>query len=133
MGDRANIFFKNGDGGIGVYGHWAGQAMAGAAAQVLKSKAFKARLGDPNYAMRIGVQIVLEALGAESTSETGCGLWEPAGGPDDNEYPFIVIDVLDGSVFVADDWRHPKPKEEVARPTEAAIAKRMDRGGEDDS
>ncbi len=55
MGDRSNVFFKNGAHGVGVYGHWAGLAMADAAMAVLASKAFKARLGDANYATRIGV------------------------------------------------------------------------------
>jgi hypothetical protein len=127
MGDRANIFFRNRQGGIGVYAHWAGPAMADAAALVLRSKAFRARVGDANYATRIGVQIVLETLGADSKADTGFGLWTPITGADDNEYPYIVVDVTDGSVFVAKDWRKPKKTERVAKPTKAELRKRMAR------
>jgi hypothetical protein len=132
MGDRANVYFRNGKAGIGVYGHWAGSSIASAAAKVLASKAFKARIGDPNYATRIGVQIVLEELGAEPSSETGFGLWTSVGGADDNEYPYIVIDVNDGKVFVAADWKKPKPSERVEKPTEKKLLSLMTAGEEPD-
>jgi hypothetical protein len=125
MGDRSNLFFRSGKGGIGVYGHYAGVAMADAAAAVLKNPSFKARLGDRNYAFRIGVQTALDVLGASAADETGYGLWTPATGADDNEYRFIVIDVDDGTVFVANDWKKPKPSEKLARPTAAAMRKKM--------
>ena len=125
MGDRSNIFFRNGKGGIGVYAHWAGLSMADAAMRVIQSKAFKARVGDANYATRIGVQIVLDALGAEVGSDTGFGLWTPLSGADDNEHNYVVVDVMDGSVFVAKDWRKPKKTERVAKPTKAELRKRM--------
>jgi hypothetical protein len=125
MGDRSNLFFRSDEGGIGVYAHWSGTEMAAAAAKVVASKAFKARLGDTNYALRIGVQIVLEALGADVKSETGFGLWTPATGVDDNEYPFIVIDVEDGSVFVTENWEKPTKRDLVDKPTAANIKKRM--------
>ena len=125
MGDRSNIFFRSGKDGIGVYAHWAGEAMADAAMRVVQSKAFQGRLGDPNYAMRIGVQLVLETLDADSKSDTGFGLWTPATGPDDNEYPWIVVDVDSGDLFVAKNWKKPQPKERVAKPTAAEIRKRM--------
>jgi len=125
MGDRSNIFFRTKGGGIGVYAHWSGLAMADAAARVAKSKAFKARVGDRNYAMRIGVQLVLETLGAESDSETGFGLWMPATGPDDNEYRYVVVDVDTGALFVTSNWKTPKPSERLANPTAGAIRARM--------
>jgi hypothetical protein len=125
MGDRANIFFRSGKEGIGVYAHWSGLAMAGAAMKVMKSKAFNARLGDAHYAMRIGVQLVLEALGAESKSEVGFGLWTPTTGPDDNEYRWIVVDVETGALYVSNDWKKTRPADRVAKPTLSEIRRRM--------
>ncbi len=125
MGDRSNIFFRNGKAGVGVYAHWSGLAMADAAMRVVKSKAFVGRLGDANYATRIAVQAVFEALDVDAKSETGFGLWTPAGGPDDNEYRYVVVDVNDGALFVASDWRKPKPSDRIAQPTAARIRKAM--------
>ena len=125
MGDRSNLFFRSGKDGIGVYAHWAGEAMADAAMRVMKSKAFRDRLGDEHYAMRIGVQLVLETLGANSKSDTGFGLWTPAMGPDDNEYRWVVIDVESGDLFVAKSWKKPLPSERVSSPTAAEIRRRM--------
>ena len=99
--------------------------MADAAMRVMKSAAFRERLGDATYAMRIGVQIVLETLDADSKSDTGFGLWTPATGPDDNEYPWIVIDVETGDLFVAKNWKKPLPSERVSKPTVAEIRRRM--------
>ncbi len=127
MGDRSNVFFRSGRDGIGVYAHWSGDAMADAAMRVLKSKAFQGRLGDAHYAMRIGVQIVLEQLGADVKSDTGFGLWTPGTGPDDNEYDWIVIDVDTGELFVAKNWKKPQPRERVKKPT-AAVIRRLMRG-----
>jgi hypothetical protein len=129
VGDRSNVFFRNGTKGVGVYGHWAGLGMADAAAAVLANKAFKARLGDANYATRVGVQTVLGVLGVKATDETGCGLWTSETGPDDNEYPYIVIDVDTGELFVTSNWKKPKPSEKIAKPTKAAIAKAMKSSG----
>ena len=128
MGDRSNIFFRHGKGGIGVYAHSSGLEMASAAAKVITSKAFKARIGDANYAIRIGVQLVLEHLGADAKSDTGFGLWTPITGADDNEYPYVVIDVNSGALFVAKDWKKPKSTERLAKPTAATIKKRMQGG-----
>jgi hypothetical protein len=125
MGDRSNLLFRTKGGGIGVYAHWAGLAMADAAARVLRSRAFKSRLGDPNYAIRIGVQLALEALGAESAAETGFGLWTPATGPDDNEYRYVIIDVDTGQVYVATNWKKPRTRDRVTKPTSAEIRRRM--------
>jgi hypothetical protein len=125
MGDRSNVLFRSGREGIGVYAHWGGEAMADAVVKVLKSKAFKARLGDAHYAMRIGVQIVLETLGADSKADTGFGLWTPTTGPDDNEYRWVIIDVETGATYVADNWKKPKPADRVANPTAAEIRRRM--------
>lgn len=125
MGDRSNIFFRADGGGIGVYGHSAGTFMADAAMAVLKNPAFKKRLGDTNYALRIGVQTALETLMADSRDEIGFGLWTPATGVDDNQYGYIVIDVDDGTVFVAKDWKKPKPAEKIAKPTAASLRKKM--------
>ena len=125
MGDRSNVFFRSGRDGIGVYAHWSGESMADAAMRVIQSKAFQARLGDEHYAMRIGVQLVLEALDADPKSETGFGLWTPATGPDDNEYRWVVIDVDTGDLFVAKNWKKPLPSERVAKPTASEIRRRM--------
>lgn len=132
MGDRANIFFRGEKGGVGVYGHWAGRGMAMAAARVMTSKAFKARIGDANYATRIGVQIVLEELGAKSKEETGFGIWTAQSGPDDNEHKFIVIDVNTGEVFVSNNWKKPGKADLVPSPTANAILERMGSGDDDD-
>lgn len=116
MGDRSNIFFRNVKGGIGVYGHWAGVSMATAAMAVINNAAFKQRIGDCTYATRIGVQTVLEHLGALATHETGFGLWSAEMGPGDNEHKYIVIDVGDGSVYVAGDWDNVRECELVPKP-----------------
>jgi hypothetical protein len=99
--------------------------MADAAMRVIQSRAFQGRLGDEHYAMRIGVQIVLETLGADSKSDTGFGLWTPQTGPDDNEYRWLVIDVESGDLFVAKNWKKPLPSERVVKPTVAEIRRRM--------
>ena len=125
MGDRSNVLFRSGKDGIGVYAHWSGEEMADAAMKVIHSKAFNERLGDATYAMRIGVQIVLETLGADSKSDTGFGLWTPSTGPDDNEYRWVVIDVDSGDLFVAKNWKKPLPSERVTKPTVAEIRRRM--------
>ncbi|MFT3709383.1 MAG: hypothetical protein QM817_17225 [Archangium sp.] len=125
MGDRSNLFFRSAKGGIGVYGHYAGVSMADAAMAVLKNPAFKARIGDKNYAFRIGVQTALDVLGATAAEETGYGLWTPATGADDNEHRYIVIDVDTGALFVAKDWKKVKPSEKIAKPTAASIRKKM--------
>ena len=99
--------------------------MADAAMRVIRSKAFRDRLGDEHYAMRIGVQIVLETLEADSKSDTGFGLWTSSTGPDDNEYRWVVIDVDTGDLFVAKNWKKPLPNERVAKPTVSEIRRRM--------
>lgn len=119
------MFFRSGKDGIGVYAHWAGESMADAAMRVLESEAFQERLDDVSYALRIGVQIVLETLGADSKEDTGFGLWTPGTGTDDNEYPWIVIDVETGDLFVAKNWKKPLPNERVAKPTVGEIKRRM--------
>jgi hypothetical protein len=91
----------------------------------MKSKAFKARVGDANYALRIGVQLVLQTLQADPTSDTGFGLWTPATGPDDNEYRYVVVDVDEGHLFVCSDWKKPKPGDRIATPTAANIRSAM--------
>lgn len=126
MGDRSNLYFKNGDHGIGVYSHWAGVGMASAAVQVLKNPAFKARLGDASYATRIAVQTALEALGASPSEETGFGLWSSATGPDDNGYRFLVIDVKTGKLYATNEWRSPLASDELSSLDEATIAAAME-------
>jgi hypothetical protein len=130
MGDRSNLFFRTARGGIGVYAHWSGLGIADAAAKVMASKAFQGRIGDTNYALRLGVQLALETLGADSKEETGFGLWTPATGADDNEYPYVVIDVDEGVLFVTRDWQKPSKADQVDKPTAAAIRKRMSAGAE---
>lgn len=125
MGDRSNLFFRAAKGGIGVYAHWSGLDMATAAMAVLKNDAFQQRVGDTHYALRIGVQTALEVLGADSKADIGFGLWTPETGADDNGYNYIVIDVNDGSLFVAQDWAKPKPSEKVAKPTVSLLRKKM--------
>jgi hypothetical protein len=117
VGDRSNLYFRDGDDGVGVYAHWAGTGMAAAAMAVLKSKAFKARLGDTSYALRIGVQTALESLAASATEETGFGLWTAAAGPDDNNYKYIVIDLESGDCYVTGNWKKPPAKDKVEAPT----------------
>jgi hypothetical protein len=124
MGDRANIFFRGVDGhGIGVYGHWAGEEMPKAAEAVLKNSNFQRRLKDCDYATRIGVQTVLDAIGASHTEETGYGLWTDAGGPGDNEHRFIVIDTTTGDLWVCDKWEAPEKGELIRPPSLANIEK----------
>ena len=125
MGDRSNVLFRNGDSGIGVYSHWGGLTMAEAVVSVIERPAFRARVGDPSYATRIGVQGVLELLGADSTVETGFGLWTPEGGADDNGYGYVIVDVLDGSVYVAPDHRDVQESHRVDPPTVEAIQDAM--------
>jgi hypothetical protein len=127
MGDRANVYLRNDNSGIGVYGHWAGLGMAEAAMAVLANDAFRKRLGDASYATRIAVQTIFAAVGADPNEETGFGLWTSASGPDDNEYRFIVIDVDSGELFVSDDWKDPRPEDKLADPTTDAIVARMQR------
>lgn len=125
MGDRSNLYLKNGDHGVGVYSHWAGVGMAGAALRVLANPAFKARLGDPSYATRIAIQTALEALGADATQETGFGVWSSATGPDDNGYRFLVIDVKSGKLYATNEWRSPQAGEEIKVLDEESIAAAM--------
>lgn len=125
MGARSNLFFKNGNDGIGIYSHWAGKDMADAAMAVLESKAFKNRLGDSSYATRIGVQLALEQLGSQSGSETGFGLWTAESGVPDNEFGIIVIDVNTGKIAVTNNPQSVGPAEWLDSPTVAVLKKRM--------
>jgi hypothetical protein len=122
MGDRSNIYFRNGNVGIGVYAHWGGTGVAAAAAKVAASEAFRRRIGDANYATRIGVQIALDALGCSPTNETGFGLW-PKGSADDNSYPYVVIDVNDGAIYVTLDVDALDAKKRVTGATVEAMEK----------
>ena len=99
--------------------------MAEAAVRVLKNPAFRARIGDVSYATRIGVQTVLETLGASASEETGFGIWSSATGPDDNGYRFLVIDVRSGQLYAASDWKNPTASEELTVLEAAAIAEAM--------
>jgi hypothetical protein len=133
MGDRSNIYFRKG--GIGVYSHNGGTRMAEAAMRVLENPAFQRRVGDPSYATRIGVQTVLESLGSRATDETGVGLWDSHRGPDDNEHRFIIINVMNGRLYVSDDWHDNSlheggaelMAESIQKPTLEAILAEMRR------
>lgn len=126
MGNRSNLFFKNGNDGIGIYAHNAGAELAEVAASVVKNPAFKSRLGDPSYALRIGVETALECLGSDGFIETGFGLWTANMGPDDNDsYPYIVIDVLDGQVYVTKSLRNPREDEVVPDPSSDVLKNLM--------
>jgi hypothetical protein len=99
--------------------------MAEAAMAVLSSPLFKTRIGDAPYAMRIGVQIVLDNLGA-SLEELGFGLWTRSMGPCDNAYGIIVIDVNTGGVYVTSNPQHPGVScTPVLEPTEELLRKLM--------
>ena len=125
MGERSNVFFKNKNNGVGVYSHWAGMKMADAVAKTVALQSFQSRLRDPSYATRVGVQSVLEALGATLDKGTGFGIWTPEDGPDDNNYPFLVVDVNTGAVCVSDDYLDCKAADRVNPPTAEALRQRM--------
>lgn len=116
MGDRSNILFQNGDDApIGVYCHWAGLSLARSAMKVLKNRAFQARLGDADYAIRIGVQVVLADQGASMTEDTGFGLF--VGDSPDRNYNDIIINVNTGRLMVGGTA--------IDNPTEAKIRQLM--------
>lgn len=93
---------------------------------MISRPAFKNRIGDASYATRIGVQGVLEFLGADSNEETGFGIWTPGWGEPDNEYPYVVVDVEDGAVFVSDDYSDKDDAHRIDPPTAKAIGEAME-------
>ncbi len=128
MGNRSNLYFRRSGGGIGLYAHWSGVEIAEAAAAVIASPAFKARVGDPSYATRVGLQLAFEALHVTVATDRGFGLWTQAQGPDDNEHRFVVIDVESGKLFVCDDWKQTTDMDLILEPTARNIAERMQPG-----
>ena len=100
MGDRSNVFFQQEPGvGIGVYFHWGGTGVADAVSGLSDNRGFMNRLGDEQYATRIGVQSVMDSLGIRASVETGCGIWFSDQGHD-GEYRLVVVDVENGDVHV---------------------------------
>lgn len=113
MGDRSNVFIQQDFdkesekwAGIGLYSHWHGEDLHVTA--IAEIEAASARKGDPSYFARILTQRVLNAL-ADPDSETGFGLWTT--GPDDNEYPILVINANTGQHWYADEstYRDSQP------------------------
>lgn len=105
MGDRSNVYFKNGETGIGVFTRWDGYRLIDVVSDVFSSNAFQSCIGDPEYATRIGVQGVLEELGASADKpDSGYGLWTREGGFPDNERDIIVVDVNSGKAYLAKDF-----------------------------
>lgn len=109
MGDRSNFFIQQhkgaedtvGEGswvGIGLYSHWGGTDMQRTAIEA--ARASVGRLGDPSYFARRVIHKVLVAC-ADPESETGCGLWTT--GPDDNEYPLLVVNAHSGLAWLCND------------------------------
>ncbi len=101
MGNRANVLFTTPGSpgqGIGVYTHWNGHRLAEAVATLTEHAPFKQRLGDYSYARRIAVQFILEALGADTASGTGHGIYLESEGTDDGGRTPIVVCLSSGKV-----------------------------------
>ena len=103
MGDRANVQFRFGadEPGrpapfINLYAHWAGESLHRAAIDALMSDTAQARYGDDSYLCRILVSRIFAKLGVDPDDASGFGL-NPVG-PDDNEHPIMVIDVVNSTV-----------------------------------
>jgi len=121
MGDRANVYFKNGETGIGVFTRWDRHRLIDVVSDVFSSDAFQSCIGDPEYATRIGVQGVLEELGASAYEAfSGYGLWTREGGFPDSDHDIIVVDVNSGKAYLAKDFAtldHGVPVQLYGRPT----------------
>lgn len=93
MGDRANVYMKDGDRGVYLYTHWEGSELP---FMVQKALAHKQRWDDGQYLTRI---IFQEMLG-DDTEYTGFGIGARMC---DNGHKIIVVDSHAGKIgFVAE-------------------------------
>lgn len=84
MGDRANIYVKDGDVGVWLYTHWAGYKQPAVLRQALRDG--RDRWDDTFYLGRI---IFDRMIGKEQGTLTGYGISARIG---DNEYPILIVD-----------------------------------------
>ena len=68
MGDRANVYVKDGEGGVYLYSHWGGTELPGTLQQAMKRKL---RWDDRAYLARI---IFCEMVAGQERDETGFGI-----------------------------------------------------------
>lgn len=72
MGDRAQVFVKDGSEGVYLYTHWLGTELPALVAAALDSKQGRARWTDPPYLARIIFGHMLD--GDDPMAETGYGI-----------------------------------------------------------
>lgn len=98
MGDRGNIkIIGTGPAPLYFYTHWRGSDMKEVVAEAL---AKKERWNDAGYLARIIFDTLTE--GAERGETTGYGIGTE---PEDNEYPFFVVDIEKQVVYEEADTR----------------------------
>lgn len=94
MGDRANVYVKDGNRGVYLYTHWGGSELPGVVADAL---ARRLRWDDGPYLTRI---IFCEMVRGQEDSEYGFGI---SARMCDNEHPIIVIDPRAQTIAYADE------------------------------
>ena len=102
MGDRANIYVKEGDSGVYLYTHWGGSELP----QVVKVALSRhQRWDDGQYLARILFDTLTEN---QTGSETGHGISSVIG---DNSYPIIVVNVDTQEVGLVRQGQEDEPND----------------------
>lgn len=93
MGDRANIVIKQPESidRIYLYTHWSGSELPEIVREALNSPEGRARWSDHAYLTRVLFCTLTREAEANNQRETGYGI--STAPPDNDGYPFIVIDV----------------------------------------
>lgn len=100
MGDRANVVLKDQGQAIYLYTHWTGTELPETLRQALIKG--ESRWGDTSYLGRVIFSTMTRGY---EDQVTGFGIGV---GPDDNSYPYLVVDDSAGVVEVHDGGGTPR-------------------------
>lgn len=112
MGDRANVIIRGHKEQVCVYTHWSGSERKEITAAALARS--KDRWNDPSYLARV----ILDQFTDGDRGTTGFGVWST---PQDNEYPFLIVDCDKQACYDEKDDREgfgylPAPKSKDTKP-----------------
>lgn len=93
MGDRANFGFKQSNGTVYLYGHWAGGGMMNTLAHAIHRIILANRTNDEIYGTRIAIS---DIVGQEWSNDLGWGISVNYIG--DNEHSVPVVDFTNQTV-----------------------------------
>jgi len=95
MGDRANVYVKDGNSGVYLYTHWTGTKLPGVVQSALRRG--ESRWNDGQYLARV---IFNEMTRGDEDGVTGFGISSVLC---DNNHPIIVVDTSTETVGLADE------------------------------